>query len=322
MADTSTTSQPEASGSGPAGSGRRGTPSGRQRAGVPERVLAKLFISPSIILMALVALFPVIWALVLSLFVYTRRQLEGFGGFENYLAAFTLARGRFWEALEFTFLFTVTSVAAEFVIGMGFALVMNQAFRGRGITRASILIPWVIPTVIAAQMWFFMFNVTPGFINSLFGLGNLNWLGQTGTATFAVVFADVWKTAPFVALLLLAGLQTIPNDVYESGRVDGAGMFSRFWFITLPLLKPAILVALLFRTVDALRVYDLPQVMTGGAFNTESLAILVQQHIVRTPDPGLGAALSTITFIVVLGIGMIFVRLLGRDLVIGKGEAR
>jgi ABC-type sugar transport system permease subunit len=224
--------------------------------------------------------------------------------------------------MQLTFVFTVTSVAAEFLIGLGFALLMNQAFRGRGVTRAAILVPWVIPTVIAAQMWFFMFNVTPGFINSVFRLGDFNWLGQPGWPVVTIVFADVWKTAPFVALLILAGLQTIPGDVYESARVDNAGMFQRFWYITLPLLKPAILVALLFRTVDALRVYDLPQVMTGGAFNTESLSILVREFVVRTPNPGFGSALSTIAFILILGIGMIFVILLGRDLVIGTEEER
>lgn len=297
----------------------RGGPPAVGRKGLSERALAQVFVAPSLILMALVVLFPVIYAVVLSLFLYTRRQLEGFGGVENYLTAFT--DDRFWSALRFTLVFTVTSVGAEFVIGMGFALLMNQAFRGRGVTRAAILVPWVIPTVVAAQMWFFMFNVTPGFINNLLGLGNFNWLGQPGWPIFAVVFADVWKTAPFVALLLLAGLQTIPGDVYESARVDNAGMFQRFWFITMPLLKPAILVALLFRTVDALRVYDLPAVMTQGAFGTESLAILVREFVVRTPNPGFGAALSTLTFILVLGIGMIFVTLLGRDLVIGtEGE--
>lgn len=296
-----------------------GGPQPAKRRQLSERALAKVFIAPSILTMSAVALFPVVWALVLSLFLYTRRQQTGFGGVENYTRALT--DSRFWDAVQFTFIFTVTSVAAEFLIGLGFALLMNQAFRGRGITRASILIPWVIPTVIAAQMWFFMFNVTPGFVNTVLGLGNFNWLGQSGWASFAVVFADVWKTAPFVALLLLAGLQTIPQEVYESGRVDGAGMFQRFFYITLPLLKPAILVALLFRTVDALRVFDLPQVMTQGAFGTESLSILVQEFIVRTPNPGYGSALSTLTFAVVLGIGMVFVSLLGRDLVIGtEGE--
>jgi len=285
-----------------------------------ETTLGRVFVAPAIVLMALVALFPVMYAFVISLQAYSGRLNEGFAGFDNYVTGLT--DERFWTSLQFTLVFTVTSVAAEFLIGLGFALLMNQAFRGRGITRAAILIPWVIPTVIAAQMWFFMFNVTPGFINSLFGLGDFNWLGQSGWAAFAIIFADVWKTAPFVALLLLAGLQTIPGDVYEGARVDGATMFQRFWYITMPLLKPAILVALLFRTVEALRVYDLPQVMTGGAFNTESLSILVQQYVVRTPDPGLGSALSTITFILILAIGLVFVKLLGKDLVIGEQDSK
>lgn len=302
------------------GAGGSGKPAKARRKEMTETTLGRVFVSPAILLMALVALFPVIYAFVISLQAYTGRLNEGFAGIDNYVTALT--DERFWTSLQFTLIFTVSSVAAEFIIGLGFALLMNQAFRGRGITRAAILVPWVIPTVIAAQMWFFMFNVTPGFINSLFGLGDFNWLGQSGWAAFAIIFADVWKTAPFVALLLLAGLQTIPGDVYEGARVDGAKMFQRFWYITMPLLKPAILVALLFRTVEALRVYDLPQVMTGGAFDTESLSILVQQQVVRTPDPGLGSALSTITFALILGIGLIFVNLLGKDLVIGGEESK
>lgn len=302
------------------GSGSTGQPAKARRKEMSETTLGRVFVTPAIFLMALVALFPVVYAFVISLQGYTGRQNEGFAGFDNYVTALT--NERFWTSLQFTLVFTVTSVAAEFVIGLGFALLMNQAFRGRGVTRAAILVPWVIPTVIAAQMWFFLFNVTPGFINSLFGLGDFSWLGQSGWASFTIIFADVWKTAPFVALLLLAGLQTIPGDVYEGARVDGAKMFQRFWYITMPLLKPAILVALLFRTVEALRVYDLPQVMTGGAFDTESLSILVQQYVVRTPDPGLGSALSTITFILILGVGLVFVNLLGKDLVIGGEESK
>jgi multiple sugar transport system permease protein len=288
---------------------------GRSR-GVSETALGRLFITPAILLMAAVALFPVIYAFVVSLRAYTGRQYEGFAGLDNYTEA--LQDDEFWASLEFTFVFTVTSVAAEFAIGLGFALLMNQAFRGRGVTRAAILVPWVIPTVIAAQMWFFMFNVNPGSVNALLGLGDFNWLGEAGWVKAVIIFADVWKTAPFVALLLLAGLQTIPTDIYESARVDGANAIQRFWHITLPLLRPAILVALLFRTVEALRVYDLPQVMTGGAFETESLSMVVQQYVVLTPDPGLGSALSTITFVIILGVGVIFVSLLGRELTIGR----
>jgi multiple sugar transport system permease protein len=284
-----------------------------ERRGLSDTALAKIFLTPSVLTMVLVALFPVIYAFILSLYAYQGRLREGFAGLENFTQALT--DDRFWAAVNATFVFTVTSVAAEFIIGLGFALIMRQAFRGRGITRAAILVPWVIPTVISAQMWFFMFAVTPGFWNELLGLGDFNWLGQGGWAMFAIVFTDVWKTAPFVALLLLAGLQTIPEDIYESGRVDGATAWQRFWHLTLPLLRPAILVALLFRTVDALRVFDLPQVMTQGAFGTETLSILVQRFVVQTPDPGFGAALSTLTFIIVLGVGVVFVRFLGRELV-------
>jgi multiple sugar transport system permease protein len=309
--------QTRTTGSGPgssAGSGAKGATS----KGLSDRALAKVFMAPSVGTMALVALFPVLYALFLSLYAYRGRQQTGFAGLGNYAEA--LGSPRFWNSVIDTLIFTVSSVFFEFLIGLGFALLMNQAFRGRGVTRATILVPWVIPTVIAAQMWFFMFNVTPGFVNSVLGLGDFNWLGQPGWAMFSIVFADVWKTAPFVALLLLAGLQTIPGEVYESGRVDGASTWQRFIHITMPLLKPAILVALLFRTTDALRMFDLAAVMTGGAFRTESLSILVQRFVVQTPDPGLGSALSTLTFLLVLGVGVVFVSLLGKDLVIGTQE--
>jgi len=289
-------------------------PRARGKRSLSDTALARFFLSPSVLVMALVAAFPIIYAVILSLYVYQGRLSEGFGGLENYSEA--LSMSRFWDAVQATAIFTVTSVGAEFLIGLGFALIMRQTFTGRGVTRAAILVPWVIPTVIAAQLWYFMFSVTPGFVNFTLGLDRFNWLGQPGWAMFSIVFADVWKTAPFVALLLLAGLQTIPDEMYESARVDGASTWQRFWYITLPLLKPAILVALLFRTIDALRVFDLPQVMTNGAFGTESLSILVQRFVVQTPNPGFGSALSTLTFIMVLIIGVLFVRALGRDFVL------
>lgn len=293
-------------------------PASRQE--VSPRGLARLFLAPSVATMLLVALFPVLFAVVVSLFTYTRRTNEGFGGLGNYAEA--LSSGRFWESVQATLIFTVTSVGAEFVIGMAFALIMNDAFRARGLARAVILIPWVIPTVIAGQMWFFMFNVTPGFVNSVLGIGDFNWLGQPGWAMFTIVFADVWKTAPFVALLLLAGMQVIDPVLYDAAKVDGASAWRRFWHVTLPLLKPAIMVALLFRTVDALRIFDLPQVMTQGAFGTETVSVLVHRFVVQTPDPGFGSALSTLTFLLVFGLGLIFVRLIGRDLVISAEEDR
>lgn len=281
---------------------------------VSRRALARIFMAPSLVLMIVVALAPVLYAIGLSLVAFDGRQAEGFAGLANYGRA--LADLRFWKAILVTFGFTVVSVALEFAIGMAFALIMNAPIKGQGLARAIILVPWVIPTVVAAQMWSILFNIQPGFINHWLGLGDFNWLGQTGWAMATIIFADTWKTAPFVALLLLAGLQTIPGDYYESARIDGASTWQRFWYITLPVLRPAILVALLFRTVDALRVYDLPAVMTFGQFDTETLSILVQQYVVRTVDLGYGSALSTLTFVVVLAVGMVFIRFLGRDAVL------
>ncbi len=282
-----------------------------------ERSLAKVFLAPSVVTMVLVAAFPIFYAVIVSFWLYLGREQVTLG-LDNYVRAFIEAN--LVTAFVATMVFTVVSVTFEFVIGMGFALIMNQAFRGRGITRAAILIPWVIPTVIAAMMWQFMFNVSPGTVNWLlpFVSDDFNWLGESGWAMFTIIFADVWKTAPFVALLLLAGLQTIPGEVYESARVDGATAWQRFYRVTLPLLRPAMLVALLFRTVEALRVFDLPFVMTGGTSGTETLSILVQRYVIQTVDPGLASSLSTLTFILVLSVGVMFVTLLGRQTVIGE----
>ncbi|MGH8909229.1 MAG: carbohydrate ABC transporter permease [Egibacteraceae bacterium] len=290
-----------------------------KRAGLAESRLAKAFLAPSVAVMALVALFPVIYAAVISFSLFLGRTRYGIG-IGNYTQAFT--SGRFFDSVLATFVFTTASVAFEFLIGLGFALIMHQAFRGRGLTRATILVPWVIPTVVAATMWQYMFNVAPGTVNYFlpFVPADFNWLGQPNTPMFTIIFADVWKTAPFVALLLLAGLQTIPVEVYESSRVDGATAWQRLVRITLPLLKPAILVALLFRTTEALRVFDLPWVMTRGQFGTETLSVLVNEFVVRTVDPGYASALSTLTFGVILAIGALFVSLLGKDLVLGTQE--
>lgn len=283
----------------------------------PEHRIARLFIAPSMLTMGLVALFPVLYAMMLSLYAYDGRRLEDFAGLDNYVQALTSAD--FWRSINATFFFTITSVTLEFLVGLGFALIMSQAFVGRGLTRATILVPWVIPTVVSAQMWSLMFHVTPGFINHYLPLvpERFNWLGTPNWAMTAIVVADVWKTAPFVALLLLAGLQTIPQDLYEAAQIDGASAWQRFTQITMPLLKPAIMVALLFRSVDALRVYDLPKVMTGGTFGTETMSMLVHRFVVETPNPGIGSALSTLVFMVVLGVGIAFVTMLGRHLVVG-----
>ena len=198
---------------------------------------------------------------------------------------------------------------------------MARTFRGRSALRAAVLVPWAIPTAVTAKLWFFIFAFE-GIANKLFGTSIL-WTGSEWPARWAIIIADVWKTTPFMALLILAGLQIIPTDVYEAAKVDGASAWQRFTQITLPLVKPALMVAILFRTLDALRMYDLPAIMTGGANNTTTLSILVVDQIRQGFNSA--AALSTITFLIIFIVAFIFVRFLGANAVqaastSGKGK--
>lgn len=229
---------------------------------------------------------------------------------------------RMWDSLANTLVFTVISVFLELVLGLWIAVVINRHFIGRGIVRASVLIPWAIPTVISALMWKFMFDGQNGIMAKLFELiGLFPDMGALLTtkfgSMFAIIFADVWKTTPFMALLLLAGLQTIPRSLYEAAEVDGATKRQQFFRITLPLLKSTILVALLFRTLDAFRVFDLVYVLTGGgpANSTETISIYAYKTMFAQMNFGEGSALSVIVFICVAIISMVFVKLLGKDLV-------
>jgi multiple sugar transport system permease protein len=210
-----------------------------------------------------------------------------------------------------TIFFTVASVTIEVVLGMWMALVMSRAFKGRGLLRASVLVPWAIPTAVTAKLWFFIFAFD-GIANSLLHTEIL-WTGSQWPARFAVVVADVWKTTPFIALLILAGLQIIPGDVYEAAKVDGATAWQRFTRITLPLVRPALLVAILFRTLDVLRIFDLPYILTGGANGTTTAV-----DPGRQPDPqgfNSAAALSTITFLFIFLVAFLFVKVLGANVV-------
>jgi trehalose/maltose transport system permease protein len=191
------------------------------------------------------------------------------------------------------------------------ALVMARAFKGRGLLRASVLVPWAIPTAVTAKLWLFIFAFD-GIANYLLHTEIL-WTGSEWPARFAVVFADVWKTTPFIALLILAGLQIIPADVYEAAKVDGATAWQRFTRITLPLVRPALLVAILFRTLDVLRIFDLPYILTGGANGTSTLSILVVNQIRQGFNAA--AALSTITFLFIFLVAFVFVKLLGANVV-------
>lgn len=291
----------------PTAARRRGT-------GLGERAMGRIFLTPSFTFMALIALFPVLYAIGMSLY-----RIKGFDqefvGLGNYLEA--LSDSDFYNAVFNTLVFTVASVSLEFVIGMAFALIMHQAFVGRGLTRAIILVPWVVPTAVAAQVWRYMFDHNPGFVNAVLG-ADINWLRDPAWSMTGIISADVWKTAPFVALLLLAGLQTIPRDYYEAARVDGANALQRFWFVTLPLLRPAIVVALLFRTVDALRMFDFAYIFAGYSNSLATLSVYAQRYLVAEPELGYANALSTVTFVIVMLVGLAFISRMGRQVV---GEA-
>lgn len=229
---------------------------------------------------------------------------------------------RMWESLWNTVLFTVISVFIELVLGLWIALLINKQFKGRGLIRASVLIPWAIPTVISAMMWKFLYDGQNGIVAYFFEkAGFISEMGLLLTtkagAMFAVIFADVWKTTPFMALLLFAGLQTIPQSLYEAAEVDGASKRQQFFHITLPLLKPTILVSLLFRTLDAFRVFDLIYVLTGGgpANSTETISIYAYKTMFAQMNFGAGSALSVLVFICVALISVGYIKILGTNLI-------
>jgi ABC-type sugar transport system permease subunit len=242
-----------------------------------------------------------------------------FIGADNYLEA--VRDSRFREALGHTLLFTVATVTLELALGCLLALAMNRVFRGRALVRAAVLVPWAMPTVVSALLWRFMFEGRAGIANALIvSLGLAQeapvWFIRTGLAWVPVVLADVWKTTPFVALLLLAGLQNIDASLYEAARIDGASAWRQFRHVTLPLLKPAILVALVFRTLDAFRVFDLIYVMTGGGpgTSTEPIALYTFNSLLQNLRFGYGSALSMIVFAVTFALALGYIRFLGAGL--------
>ena len=279
-----------------------------------ERRQALWMVAPAIAVLAGVAVYPILGAMWLSLhrrvLVFRVNELIGF---DNY--AFMLQDARFWSALGNTVYFTIVAVGLELLLALPLALLLNRAFPGRGILRAGVLIPWAIPTVVSAKLWAWLFNPEYGLINRLLPGTDVNWLGTPGYALHAAIVVDVWKTTPFVALLILAGLQGISEDLYKAARVDGASNGRIFRSITLPLLKPAILLALLFRTLDAFRVFDAIYVLTeGGPGNTtETLSIYAYKMLMRSGDFGYGSTLAVVTFLCVMAISLVYLRLLGRS---------
>jgi ABC-type sugar transport system permease subunit len=280
---------------------------------------------PAVGTILLIALFPLVWTVWESLHLHDLRMPwlgRPFIGLDNYIEA--LGDERFREALVHTLAFTVASVTLELTLGCVLALAMNRAFRGRGLVRAAILVPWAIPTVVAALIWRFMFDGDSGIVNAA-----LAWLGVDPPVWFVdrlaawvpVVLGDVWKETPFVALLLLAGLQGIDASLYEAARIDGASAWRQFRHITLPLLKPALLVALIFRTRDAFRVFDLVYVMTGGGPGTatEPIALYTFTSLLQNLRFGYGSALSVLVFLVAFLLALGYIRVVGADL---TGERR
>lgn len=284
-----------------------------------EARLAWRLVLPALGVVLLVALFPLAWTVWESLHLHDLRMPwrgQPFIGVANYLEL--AGDPRFWGALLHTLIFTLGSVIPELVLGMVFALALNETFRGRGLVRAAVLVPWAIPTVVAALVWRFMFEGDTGIANAvLMRAGLLErplvWFVDAAAAWAPVVLADVWKTTPFVALLLLAGLQGIDETLYEAARIDGATTWHRFLHVTLPELKPAILVALIFRTLDAFRVFDLIYVMTGGGPGTatEPIALYTFNALLQNLRFGFGSALSVVVFLVTVALALLYIRVLG-----------
>ncbi len=311
---------------------------GAKKARGREARWAIYLIAPTLVMLAIVIGYPVVSAVIMSfqkdagldpatgLFVQ-----GGFAGFQNYTHwLFQQCAGpngttiscppgslgsQFWGAVFVTFFFTVTTVILETILGIWFALIMNRTFRGRGLVRAAILVPWAIPTAVTAKLWFFIFS-TAGIANVMLN-SQILWTSDEWASRFAVIIADTWKTTPFMALLILAGLQIIPEEVYEAAKMDGATTYQRFMKITLPLVKPALLVAILFRTLDALRIYDLPQILTGGGGGTGNATTTLSILVVKQIRQGFNSAsaLSTITFLIIFLVAFIFVRFLGANVV-------
>jgi multiple sugar transport system permease protein len=301
----------------PAARPRPGGVSERRR---EERRLGWLLCAPAVIAMLLVTAYPIVYAFVLSLQKLDLRfpNDTGFIWFTNYKTVLTSSL--WWGDVGNTLLITVVSVALELTLGMILALVMYRAIFGRGAVRTSVLIPYGIVTVVAAFAWQFAFSPDTGFVNHWLGIDKA-WFGGHYSSLAVIIMAEVWKTTPFMALLLLAGLTTIDDGLYEAAKVDGANAVQRFFRITLPLMKPAILVALLFRTLDAFRIFDNIFIMTRGAENTESVSILGYNQLISRTNLGLGSAVSVLIFIFVLVIAFAFVKLLGVRMAEGRPGA-
>lgn len=284
-----------------------------------ERRLGWMLCAPAVVVMLLVTAYPIGYAVWLSTQRYDLRFPDdrGYVGIDNYSAV--LGNSLWWQDLINTAVIMVISVAIELVLGFGLAFVMHRALFGRGAVRSAILVPYGIITVVAAFAWRFAFDPTTGFVNGMLGLEQ-SWFTERWSSYLVIIFSEVWKTTPFMALLLLAGFTLVPDDAVKAARVDGASAWQRLWKVIIPLMKPAILVAVLFRTMDAFRIFDSVFVMTRGAQGTENVSILGYKTLVSRLNLGLGSAVSVLIFVCVLLIAFVFVKGFGTSLSQQRGE--
>jgi multiple sugar transport system permease protein len=298
---------------------RKPEPSDRARA---ETRLGQRLVAPAIVLMLVVTAFPMIRALYLSLFSYSLTAPEDreFVGLSNYLTALT--DSLFWRDTFVTVLYMLVTVSVELVIGFVFAMVMHRVVFARGVIRTSILIPYGIITVVSGFAWQFAFSFQNGFVNDWLPFldTDFNWFGDTTPAVIAIMVSEIWKTTPFMSLLLLAGLAQVSEDMIEAAKVDGATWWQRLWKVILPNMRAAIMVAVLFRALDAYRIFDNIFVMTSGAVNTESISFLTYRQTIEQFQLGIGSALSVLLFLSVLVIAWLIVKLFKVDLAAARQE--
>lgn len=275
-----------------------------------ERKLAFALIAPAVILMIAVTAYPICYAVWLSLQRYNLAAPDdtAFVGFANYQVILT--DKYWWTAFAVTLAITVVSVTIEFVLGMALALVMHRTIFGKGVVRTAVLIPYGIVTVAASYSWYYAWTPGTGYLANLLPDGSAPLTEQLPSLAI-IVLAEVWKTTPFMALLLLAGLALVPQDLLSAAEVDGAGAWTRLVKVILPLIKPAILVALLFRTLDAFRIFDNIYVLTGGVNSTGSVSILGYDNLFKAFNLGLGSAISVLIFLSVAVVAFVFIKLFG-----------
>ncbi|WP_293786307.1 carbohydrate ABC transporter permease [uncultured Aeromicrobium sp.] len=287
-----------------------------------ENALARKLVAPAIVLMLLVTAFPMLRALYLSLFNYTLTAPDEreFVGLSNYVTALT--DSLFWRDTANTVMIMVVTVFFELVIGFAFAMVMHRVIFARGLVRTSILIPYGIITVVSGFAWQFAFSNSNGFINSWlpFISDDFNWFAEYPTSMIAIMASEIWKTTPFMSLLLLAGLAQVSEDMIEAAKVDGASWWQRLWKVILPNMRSAIMVAVLFRALDAYRIFDNIFVMTAGANGTESISFLTYRQVIEQFQLGIGSALSVLLFMSVLLVAYVIVKLFRVDLAAARQE--